>query len=70
MFGGDDKGDDDKGDDDNALKSKAKKPKDKSKDYDLKYDQKNNPDKYVKDFNKVSSRESKNDVLNDMFEPS
>ena len=65
--GVDDKGDDDKGDDDNAPKSKAKKTKDKSKDYNLKYDQKNNFDKYVKDFNKVSSRESKNDVLNDML---
>ena len=64
--GDDDKGDDDKGDD-SIRKSKAKKTNDNSKNYDLKYDQNNNFDKYVKYFNKVSSRESKNDVLNNML---
>ena len=77
FFGANDKGDDDddddddddKGDDNNdkgddgALKSKVKKPKDNLKNNYLKYNQKYNFDIYVKDFNKVTSKESKDDVL-------
>ena len=44
-----------------------KKPKDNLKNYNLKYNQKYNFEIYVKDFNKVTSKESKDDVLINML---